>query len=73
MVIITQAYERFDENSYMMLGTSLAAPFLLQPIFYPLPAEAKLPLTLRYSFKANVWIAIFSYIGNFWYTHYFYR
>ena len=26
----------------------------------------------RHSFKANVWIAIFSFIGNWWYTHYFY-
>ena len=22
--------------------------------------------------KANVWIAVFSFIGNYWYTHYFY-
>jgi hypothetical protein len=29
-------------------------------------------LSCRYSFKANLWIAIFSFIGNYWYTHYFY-
>ncbi|KAJ1473596.1 hypothetical protein T484DRAFT_1835477, partial [Baffinella frigidus] len=30
------------------------------------------PLLERYSFKANLWILIFSFIGNYWYTHYFY-
>ena len=30
------------------------------------------PLFERYSFKANVWIATYSFIGNYWYTHYFY-
>ena len=39
---------------------------------YPLPTESKKPLFERYSFKANLWIAIFSFIGNYWYTHYFY-
>ena len=27
----------------------------------------------RYSFKANLWIFIFGFIGNYWYTHYFYN
>jgi cycloeucalenol cycloisomerase len=57
----------------MKLCVSLALPFLLQPLVYPMPAESKLPLFSRYSFKANVWIAIFSFIGNYWYTHYFYN
>lgn len=65
VVIVTQAYESFDEHSYMTLCVSLAAPFLLQPVLAPLPAEKNLPLFLRYSFKANVWIAIFSFIGNY--------
>ena len=26
-----------------------------------------------YAFKANVWVAIFGFIGNYWYTHYFYN
>jgi cycloeucalenol cycloisomerase len=72
VVIATQMYESFTENGYMALCTSLALPFLLQPLLYPLEAESKVPLMLRYSFKANVWIAIFSFIGNYWYTHYFY-
>lgn len=72
IVLATQAYERFTENEYMILCVTLAAPFMLQPFIYPLEGERNLPIWLRYSFKANVWIAIFSFIGNYWYTHYFY-
>lgn len=34
--------------------------------------DANKPLLSRYSVKANIWIAIFGFIGNYWYTHYFY-
>lgn len=57
---------------YMFLCVGLALPFLLQPVFFPFSAEKCLPLCCRYSFKANVWLAIFSFIGSYWYTHYFY-
>ena len=30
------------------------------------------PLREAYIFKANLWIAVFSFVGNYWYTHYFY-
>ncbi|KAJ1423738.1 hypothetical protein B484DRAFT_103271 [Ochromonadaceae sp. CCMP2298] len=72
VVIALQLYESFTASSYMLLCVPLALPFLLQPLLYPLPAERCLPLFLRYSFKANVWLAIFSFVGNYWYTHYFY-
>lgn len=72
LVILWQVYEHFDADSYWMLCVPLAAPFLLQPILFPLKAEANLPLFLRYSFKANVWLALFSFVGSYWYTHYFY-
>ena len=48
-------------------------PLLLQPIVAPcITKESHIHLFERYSFKANIWIAIFSFIGNYWYTHYFY-
>lgn len=72
VVVVTKAYKSFDADGYMYLCCGLALPLLLQPLFFPLPAEKNLPLFLRYSFKANVWIAGFSFIGNYWYTHYFY-
>lgn len=70
-------YEDFDKMSYMKVCVGLALPFLLQPLLLPSAGtpgcpDEKRPLLERYSFKANVWIAIFSFIGNYWYTHYFY-
>ena len=35
-------------------------------------ASSALPLQ-RYWVKANLWIAIFSFIGNYFWTHYFSR
>jgi len=72
VVIITQAYEHFSEWDYMTLMIVLSSPLLLQPFMYPMDAEKTVPLCSRYSFKATVWIAVFSFIGNYWYTHYFY-
>eukprot|EP00606_Chrysophyceae_sp_TOSAG23-5_P000939 GSChrysophyteH2.ASY1.ANO1.1262.1 assembled CDS len=72
VVVATKFYETMTADNYMQLCVGLALPYLLQPIVYPLPAEKNLPLHMRYSFKANVWVAIFSFIGNYWYTHYFY-
>lgn len=69
-------YERFDEWSYLYVCVGLALPFLLQPIIMPSAGfgspDAQRPLSERYAFKANMWLAVYSFIGNYWYTHYFY-
>lgn len=66
-------YETFDEWSYLRVCGGLASPFLLQPILLPSGGydspDAKRPLFERYSFKANIWILVYSFIGNYWYTH----
>lgn len=72
VVVVMQMYEWFDANHYMALCVSLDLPFLLQPILWPLGNEKNHPFWRRYSFKANLWIAIFAFIGSYWYTHYFY-
>ena len=53
---------------------------LIQPVHAPnhrsqwlrSPDAAK-PLHMRYWVKANLWIAVISYIGNIHWTHYFYN
>jgi cycloeucalenol cycloisomerase len=70
-------YQDFDKWSYMKVCVGLALPFLLQPLLLPSAGtrgspDAGRPLVDRYSFKANLWLAIYSFIGNYWYTHYFY-
>lgn len=66
-------YETFDKWSYIQVCLGLALPFLLQPIVLPSAGfgspDANRPLLKRYSFKANVWLAMYSFIGNYWYTH----
>lgn len=66
-------YQDFDEWSYMKVCVGLALPFILQPFVFPSAGygspDAMRPLIERYSFKANVWIAVYSFIGNYWYTH----
>lgn len=66
-------YERFDEWSYLYVCVGLALPFLLQPIIMPSAGfgspDAQRPLLERYAFKANMWLAVYSFIGNYWYTH----
>jgi cycloeucalenol cycloisomerase len=79
-IVVFQLYEKFTASSYMAVCVSLASPFLLQPVLFPLSAERDAERNkptnnsffTRYSLKANVWIAIFSFVGNYWYTHYFY-
>ncbi len=66
-------YEWFDRVHYMGVCVGLALPLLLQPLLAPeLTSDEGTPFGERYSTKANAWIAIFSFIGNYWYTHYFY-
>lgn len=74
-VVVFQLYEDFTAWTYIYFCGGVSLPFLLQPLFAPGifgSPDAQRPLLERYSFKANVWIAIYSFIGNYWYTHYFY-
>ena len=84
-IVVTQYYEQLTPVGYIIVCTVLALPFVLQPILLPGGIGSKhqnenrrtspdqyRPLLERYAFKANVWIAIYSFIGNYWYTHYFY-
>lgn len=52
----------------MIVCGGLAAPLLLQPALAPqltAPDDA-LPLLARHATRANAWVAIFSFIGNYW-------
>ena len=61
------------QNAYMGVCVGLCIPLFVYPF---LPASCPLkpppPVSERYSLKATVWLAIYSHIGNYWYTHYFY-
>lgn len=71
-IVVFQLYESFTAWTYMIVLVGLALPLLLQPFIYPMGPDKNRPVFERYAFKANLWMAIFSFIGNYWYTHYFY-
>lgn len=75
-IVAFRLYEDFTAWSYMKVCGGLALPLILQPILLPSGGfnspDSKRPIPERYCFKANLWIAVYSFIGNYWYTHYFY-
>lgn len=72
-VVASGCYEAFTASTYICVCGGLALPLYLQPLLRPgLTGEADVPIALRHSFRANVWLAIFGFAGNYWYTHYFY-
>lgn len=72
VVIATRAYETFDRWGYLAYCGACAAPALAWPLAFPSACDVGTRWRDRYVVKANVWIAVFSFIGNYWYTHYFY-
>lgn len=76
VIVLFRLYESFTATTYNVVCIGLASPFLLQPILVPSAffrsPDTRRPITRRYAFKANVWLAVYSFIGNYWYTHYFY-
>jgi len=70
IIVGFELYEMFDEMIYMIVCGGLCIPLLLYP-FFANNGTGK-PLSDHYAMKANVWLAIYSFIGNYWYTHYFY-
>jgi cycloeucalenol cycloisomerase len=76
IIVAFQLYEQFTANMYLLVCGGITMPFLLQPIFLPSAGfsspDRTRPLLERYAFKANLWLAVYSFIGNYWYTHYFY-
>lgn len=71
-VVATGAYHAFGDVEYMALGLFVALPYFVWPLLRPFAEDAGVPWGQRYYVVANVWIAIFSYVGNYFWTHYFY-
>lgn len=64
VILVFSLYEWMDKWEYLLVCGGLAAPLLLQPVLMPsLTKEASVPLLQRFCTKANVWIALFSFLG----------
>ncbi|KAJ3173736.1 Bifunctional protein GlmU [Geranomyces variabilis] len=74
VIIQLQLYLTFDANDYLLLGLVIFLPAPLIPILFPaLCDDPSMPFARRYTTKANIWIAIYSFIANYVFTHYFYH
>lgn len=68
-----QLFESCGNYGYMLIGLSAALPTVILPLIIPCKADEGKPLSQRYWVKANIWIAVFSFIGNYFWTHYFFK
>jgi hypothetical protein len=66
-IIASQVYLKFSETDYMLVCGGLATPLLIQPLVFPsVTGDQGKPIAQRHSFKANLWIFVFGFIGNYW-------
>lgn len=60
------------KSGYMAIGLGASLPCIILPWLLEHKADRSKPWYQKYWVKANIWIAIFSFIGNYFWTHYFY-
>lgn len=73
-IVVSGIYESFDRWSYLYVGLFVSLPPVLLPLFFPrISGEQNTKWYDRYTTKANIWIVTFSFIGNYFWTHYFYK
>ncbi|KAK6917177.1 hypothetical protein RJ641_017928 [Dillenia turbinata] len=64
--------QSFTELEYLLVGLVSAVPSLLTPILFVSKVDGALHWKDRYWVKASLWLIIFSYVGNYFWTHYFF-
>lgn len=73
-IVVTGVYEYFGEWSYLVVGLISAVPPIVLPLFFPkLSGEQGIPWYERYTTKANTFVFMAAWIGNYFWTHYFYK
>jgi hypothetical protein len=65
--------QSWDKWGYLACGVLTACPLVLIPLIHPGKADRGKPLSERFWVKANVWQAVFGFIGNYFWTHYFFQ
>ncbi|RLN28119.1 cycloeucalenol cycloisomerase [Panicum miliaceum] len=72
VVVPFELYKTFTEVEYLIVGLVSTVPAFLIPLFLVGKTDSVKSLKDRYWVKANTWIIIFSYVGNYFCTHYFF-
>jgi len=73
VIVPFKLYDSMDSLSYMLVGLGIALPCAALPWWLQGGAERARPWHERWWVKANVWIGVYSFIGNYFWTHYFYQ
>lgn len=73
VIVIFKWYERFTPNDFIVTGICLSLPCFIAPLVFANREERGIPIFQRYIIKANIFIGILTYLGNHFYTHYFYN
>jgi cycloeucalenol cycloisomerase len=71
-VVATEKYKEWSDWGYNLLGLAVCLPCMLWPIFFPAKEDKNIHWTQRYATKANLWILLFNFVGNYFWTHYFF-
>lgn len=56
----------YHQVSYFVVCFGLCLPIFAFPLLSVPPSEAGLPFGQRFGVMANLWIVIYSFIGNYW-------
>ena len=59
---------RRRQVSYFVVCFGLCLPIFAFPLLSVHPSEAGLPFGQRFGVRANLWIVIYSFIGNYWWA-----
>ncbi len=72
IIILLKLYEGFTRWHYLLYCGACALPYVVYPLWKPFEEDKGVPVWERYVVKANAWIGILSFVGNYIWTHYFY-
>lgn len=73
VVLGTPLYTYCDRNSYLIISILGCLPGFIVPLLFPCPVDRQRPFTQRFWVKGSLWISIFGFYGNYFWTHYFYQ
>lgn len=71
-IIATRWYETFSPTHYLVFGFAIVTPGLLAPALTQPPEELARPLWQRYWVRDHAWLWIITFVGSYFWTHYFY-
>lgn len=73
VILGTPLYKYCDRNSYLIISIVGCLPGFVIPLLFPCSVDKQRPYSQRFWVKGTLWIAVFGFYGNYFWTHYFYQ